>query len=153
MFPKHIHTHARTYIHHSHMITEMLEASPVWSAYKDQKHDLFISDTTVSGYLTGPTGVAGYLTAGTSTSAPLTALPPLKEPPDDTQVRSCDWVSSCDTQVIHMRSHYCLLECHQAMLALVQAWRRRRQLLMTAVEPVYNRHHLTNILSIIARCP
>ena len=70
----------------------MLEASPVWSAYKDQKHDLFISDTSISGYLTGPTGVAGYLTAGTSTSAPLTAPPPLKEPPDDTQVRSCDWV-------------------------------------------------------------
>ena len=68
----------------------MLEASSVWSVYKDQKHDLFISDTTISGYLTGPTGVAGYLTAGTSTTAPLTAPPPLKEPPDDIQVRSCD---------------------------------------------------------------
>lgn len=66
-------------------ITEMLEASPIWSVYKDQKHDLFISDTTISGYLTGPTGVAGYLTAGTSTTAPLTAPPPLKEPPDDIQ--------------------------------------------------------------------
>ena len=91
---------ARTHTH-TRKITEMLEASPVWSAYKDQKHDLFISDTSISGYLTGPTGVAGYLTAGTSTSAPLTAPPPLKEPPDDTQVRSCD------AQVIHMRSQDC----------------------------------------------
>ena len=77
----HTHTHTHTHIHHSHKITEMLEASPVWSAYKDQKHDLFISDTPVSGYLTGPTGVAGYLTAGTSTSAPLTAPPPPKGAP------------------------------------------------------------------------
>ena len=31
----------------------MLNGSPVWSAYKDQKHDLFISSTPVAGYLTG----------------------------------------------------------------------------------------------------
>ncbi len=62
----------------------MLEKSSVWKVYKDQKHDLFLSDNTVAGYLTGPTGVAGYLTAGTSSSsnAPLTAPPPLS-PPDD----------------------------------------------------------------------
>jgi len=69
----------------------MLEASPVWKIYKDQKHDLFLSDNTVAGYLTGPTGVAGYLTAGTSASsnAPLTAPPPLS-PPEDTAPDSKD---------------------------------------------------------------
>lgn len=62
-------------------ITELLEKSPVWSAYKDQKHDLFISDAPIAGYLTGPaTGVAGYLTAGTSTStAAMSTPPPLRE--------------------------------------------------------------------------
>ena len=67
-------------------ITELLEASPVWSAYKDQKHDLFLSNTGISGYLTGPTGVAGYLTAGTSSgTSSMNTPPPLKnEPPDDT---------------------------------------------------------------------
>ena len=65
----------------------MLEASPVWSAYKDQKHDLFLSNTGISGYLTGPTGVAGYLTAGSSTgTSSLNTPPPLKvEPPEDAQ--------------------------------------------------------------------
>ncbi|KAK6624832.1 hypothetical protein RUM44_011696 [Polyplax serrata] len=49
-------------------ILNILEKSPVWSAYKDQKHDLFISNTTPSGYLTGgiPT-TAGYLTQGQTT--------------------------------------------------------------------------------------
>ena len=67
-------------------ITEILNASPVWSAYKDQKHDLFLTETTIAGYLTGPTGVAGYITAGTASAntATLTAPPPLIAPPDDT---------------------------------------------------------------------
>lgn len=58
----------------------------MWSAYKDQKHDLFISDTPIAGYLTGPaTGVAGYLTAGTSTSSTSSSAPPplSNDPPDD----------------------------------------------------------------------
>lgn len=65
-------------------ILEMLNSSPVWSAYKDQKHDLFISSTPVAGYLTGPTtGIAGYLTAGSSSAPPPSAPPPLIEPPED----------------------------------------------------------------------
>ena len=66
-------------------INDILEASAVWKIYKEQKHDLFLSDNSVAGYLMGPTGVAGYLTAGTTntSSAPLTAPPPLS-PPDDT---------------------------------------------------------------------
>lgn len=87
----------------------MLNASPVWSAYKDQKHDLFISNTPIAGYLTGKyspppprspplttqhcvtiwlhigptTGIAGYLTAGSSSTLPPTAPPPLLEPPTE----------------------------------------------------------------------
>lgn len=34
-------------------VTSILEKSTVWSEYKDQKHDLFISSTNISGYLTG----------------------------------------------------------------------------------------------------
>lgn len=66
-------------------ILDLLERSPVWSVYKDQKHDLFLTQSSVAGYLTGPTGVAGYITAGTSSAnnASLGAPPPLA-PPEDT---------------------------------------------------------------------
>ncbi len=78
--------HTHTHTHTQPQILEILEKSPVWSAYKDQKHDLFLSNTTVSGYLTGPSGVAGYLTAGSSSSAnnANSSAPPPLEPPEDT---------------------------------------------------------------------
>ena len=38
---------------HFFQITNILEKHPVWREYKDQKHDLFISDRPVAGYLTG----------------------------------------------------------------------------------------------------
>eukprot|EP00731_Ephydatia_muelleri_P020259 Em0012g1084a len=84
--PLHTHTHMLRF--GVTQIREMLEASPVWSAYRDQKHDLFISSAPVAGYLTGGVGgVAGYLTAGSmvSSTPALTAPPPLKESsvPDD----------------------------------------------------------------------
>lgn len=31
----------------------ILEKSSIWAEYKDQRHDLFISNTSMSGYLTG----------------------------------------------------------------------------------------------------
>ena len=34
-------------------VQQQLDASSVWSAYKDQMHDLFISETPIAGYLTG----------------------------------------------------------------------------------------------------
>ena len=34
-------------------INGILEKFPVWREYKDQKHDLFLSDKPVAGYLTG----------------------------------------------------------------------------------------------------
>jgi len=56
-------------------VNAILEKSSVWAEYKDQRHDLFISNNTSSGYLTAGTPVsAGYLTAGPSTT--LTTGPP-----------------------------------------------------------------------------
>lgn len=34
-------------------VSAILEKSAVWADYKDQKHDLFISNTPIAGYLTG----------------------------------------------------------------------------------------------------
>ena len=71
----------------STQVAELLEGSPVWAAYKDQKHDLFITSTPTAGYLTaGVSGIAGYLTAGTGmgSGAAVASPPPLKEPPEDT---------------------------------------------------------------------
>jgi len=34
-------------------VNEILSRSSVWSAFKDQKHDLFISESQTAGYLTG----------------------------------------------------------------------------------------------------
>uniref|UniRef100_A0A3Q3W297 J domain-containing protein n=1 Tax=Mola mola TaxID=94237 RepID=A0A3Q3W297_MOLML len=57
-------------------VNEILARSAVWSAFKDQKHDLFISESQTAGYLTGP-GVAGYLTAGTGTTVMSSVPPPV----------------------------------------------------------------------------
>lgn len=61
-------------LQHGEQVNEILSRSSVWSAFKDQKHDLFISESQTAGYLTGP-GVAGYLTAGTTTSV-ISSVPP-----------------------------------------------------------------------------
>ena len=34
-------------------VTEILDSYPVWKEYKEQNHDLFISDRPTAGYLTG----------------------------------------------------------------------------------------------------
>lgn len=34
-------------------VNALLEKSNVWSEYRDQKHDLFITNSAISGYLTG----------------------------------------------------------------------------------------------------
>ncbi|XP_076821267.1 dnaJ homolog subfamily C member 13-like isoform X2 [Clavelina lepadiformis] len=59
-------------------IQKELEGSSVWAAYKDQMHDLFISDAPVAGYLTGGPTVAGYLTAAPPKNMPQ-APPPVEE--------------------------------------------------------------------------
>lgn len=34
-------------------VSHILNSNPIWAEYRDQKHDLFITDTNVRGYLTG----------------------------------------------------------------------------------------------------
>ncbi|GAB0184323.1 dnaJ subfamily C member 13 [Grus japonensis] len=63
-------------LQYGEQVNEILSRSSVWSAFKDQKHDLFISETQTAGYLTGP-GVAGYLTAGTTSSVMPNVPPPV----------------------------------------------------------------------------
>ncbi|XP_062518532.1 LOW QUALITY PROTEIN: dnaJ homolog subfamily C member 13-like [Corticium candelabrum] len=69
-------------------VDEILEKSTVWEAYKDQKHDLFIQDTVVAGYLTGPVGVAGYLTAGPSSQTQVMSdePPPMEAHAEDEEL-------------------------------------------------------------------
>ncbi|KAG4066888.1 hypothetical protein HA402_008990 [Bradysia odoriphaga] len=43
-------------------VSHILNSNPIWAEYRDQKHDLFITDTNVRGYLTGVNPTAGYLT-------------------------------------------------------------------------------------------
>ena len=67
--------------------------SKIWATYKDQKHDLFITDSNVAGYLTaGMGGVAGYITAGSglSTGGSLSSPPPLLVPPVDVEDKDDD---------------------------------------------------------------
>ncbi|CAG2170123.1 unnamed protein product, partial [Oppiella nova] len=59
-------------------VNELLDKSMVWSEFRDQKHDLFISNSQIAGYLTGPTvQTAGYLTQGSSVNAMPSSPPPL----------------------------------------------------------------------------
>ncbi|KAK9875337.1 hypothetical protein WA026_007733 [Henosepilachna vigintioctopunctata] len=61
-------------------VNAILERSTIWAEYKDQKHDLFICNSPVAGYLTGGTPTAaGYLTQGPSNKV---AVAP---PPVDTE--------------------------------------------------------------------
>ena len=40
-------------LQYGEQITNILAESRVWAEYKDQKHDLFIANTPIAGYLTG----------------------------------------------------------------------------------------------------
>ena len=40
-------------LQHGEQVTTILDKSQVWKEYKDQKHDLFIANTPIAGYLTG----------------------------------------------------------------------------------------------------
>lgn len=103
-------------LNYGERVSHILNASSVWSEFKDQKHDLFITDTNIRGYLTGKLNLfgifaciqsrtkscicslpinlgvaptAGYLTQGPSkTVEVLTSPPPIDR--DDPLVRSTD---------------------------------------------------------------
>ncbi|KAI0215551.1 DnaJ-like subfamily C member 13 [Lamellibrachia satsuma] len=56
-------------------VSSILDKHPIWAEYKDQKHDLFLSDRPAAGYLQGPT-TAGYLTSGASSTNSMPSVPP-----------------------------------------------------------------------------
>ncbi|XP_032585427.1 dnaJ homolog subfamily C member 13 isoform X2 [Drosophila mojavensis] len=57
-------------------VTQILLKHPVWAEFKDQRHDLFITDTNIRGYLTGINPTAGYLTAGPAQNVEVLTSPP-----------------------------------------------------------------------------
>uniref|UniRef100_A0A182RN06 J domain-containing protein n=1 Tax=Anopheles funestus TaxID=62324 RepID=A0A182RN06_ANOFN len=58
-------------------VTHLLNQYPIWAEYRDQKHDLFITDTDVRGYLMGaPNTTAGYLTQGPAKNVEVLTSPP-----------------------------------------------------------------------------
>ncbi|XP_062544605.1 dnaJ homolog subfamily C member 13 isoform X3 [Armigeres subalbatus] len=58
-------------------VAHILNQNPVWAEYRDQKHDLFITDTNIRGYLTGaPNTTAGYLTQGPAKNVEVLTSPP-----------------------------------------------------------------------------
>ncbi|KFB50438.1 AGAP005771-PA-like protein [Anopheles sinensis] len=58
-------------------VTHLLNQNPIWAEYRDQRHDLFITDTDVRGYLMGaPTTTAGYLTQGPTKNVEVLTSPP-----------------------------------------------------------------------------
>lgn len=79
-------------------VNALLDKSSVWAEFRDQRHDLFISNTPIAGYLTGKVGSrfykrwvlisffffvagtpanAGYLTAGPTSNTISTVPPPV----------------------------------------------------------------------------
>lgn len=97
-------------------VSHLLNSNPIWAEFRDQKHDLFITDSNIRGYLTGeqnPLGpqtpfnlqpfnvvvpifwlsgvapTAGYLTQGPSkTTEVLTSPPPMDR--DDPLARTTE---------------------------------------------------------------
>ncbi|XP_017781227.1 PREDICTED: dnaJ homolog subfamily C member 13 [Nicrophorus vespilloides] len=68
-------------------VTSLLDKSSVWCDYKDQRHDLFISNTPSIGYLTaGTPTTAGYLTQGPSNNKLVSGPPPVDK--DDPNLRA-----------------------------------------------------------------
>ncbi|PIO77742.1 DnaJ domain protein [Teladorsagia circumcincta] len=60
-------------------ISEILNRSPVWAQYRDQRHDLFLPAPRTQAITGTSTGVAGYLTEGMFSPPPLHTQPPPME--------------------------------------------------------------------------
>ncbi|WKX89857.1 hypothetical protein Q1695_009030 [Nippostrongylus brasiliensis] len=60
-------------------ISEILNQSPVWAQYRDQRHDLFLPAPRTQAITGSSTGVAGYLTEGMFSPPPLHQQPPPME--------------------------------------------------------------------------
>lgn len=50
-------------LQHGEEVSSVLNESRVWAEYKDQKHDLFITNAPIAGYLTGGKSVYSILSA------------------------------------------------------------------------------------------
>ncbi|XP_037954363.1 dnaJ homolog subfamily C member 13 isoform X2 [Teleopsis dalmanni] len=57
-------------------VTQILLKHQVWYEFKDQRHDLFITDTNIRGYLTGINPTAGYLMQGPAQNVEVLTSPP-----------------------------------------------------------------------------
>ncbi|CAB3410631.1 unnamed protein product [Caenorhabditis bovis] len=57
-------------------IADILDKSPIWVQFKDQRHDLFLPAARTQAITGGTTGVAGYLTEGMFNPPPLHNQPP-----------------------------------------------------------------------------
>ncbi|XP_065200940.1 dnaJ homolog subfamily C member 13 isoform X2 [Planococcus citri] len=66
-------------ITYGNSVISILDKSPIWSTYREQKHDLFITNSNALPYLTGglPTN-GGYLTQGNASVIP-SGPPPLND--------------------------------------------------------------------------
>ena len=62
-------------------VQRILDESSIWAAFRDQRHDLFLTQATVKGLLTGPTssGTKGYLMGAPAAVTLPTAPPPMDE--------------------------------------------------------------------------
>ncbi|XP_011292961.1 dnaJ homolog subfamily C member 13 isoform X2 [Musca domestica] len=65
-----------TNLNYGDRVNQILQKHPVWAEFKDQRHDLFITDTNVRGYLTGINPTAGYLTQGPAQNVEVLTSPP-----------------------------------------------------------------------------
>merc|ERR1740128_329056 len=59
---------------HGSRIVSLLEKSPSWASYRDQRHDLFLQASASSAIL--PAGVAGYITHNRASTLPKQLSPP-----------------------------------------------------------------------------
>ncbi|ETN81936.1 hypothetical protein NECAME_00287 [Necator americanus] len=57
-------------------ISDILNRSPIWAQYRDQRHDLFLPAPRTQAITGTTTGVAGYLTEGMFSPPPLHSQPP-----------------------------------------------------------------------------
>lgn len=63
-------------LQHGEKITEILNKSPIWAQYRDQRHDLFLPAQRTQAIAGASSGIAGYLTEGMFTPPSRSFAPP-----------------------------------------------------------------------------
>lgn len=64
-------------LQHGEEIAEILNKSPIWAQYRDQRHDLFLPAPRTQAITGGSSGIAGYLTEGMFTPPRNYSSPPV----------------------------------------------------------------------------